>query len=185
MVTTTCGFLAVFALDVAADEQIKFLLGGAEFDVGFERHRVVGLQQRIEKFVDGDGQILREARAEILALEHAGQAILGAETDHFVAGEFAEPFAVVADLGALAIQNLVDLFEIGFGVGAHLFAGERRARFGLAGGIADHRGEIADEEDGGVALILEVFELAQHYGVAQVQIGRGGIDAEFDAQRLA
>ena len=58
-----------------------------------------------------------------------------------------EPFAVVADLGALAVENLVDLFEIGFGVGAHLLAGERRTRFGLAGGIADHGGEIADQEN--------------------------------------
>ena len=50
-------WLAVFALDVAADQQIEFLLGGAEFDIGFESHGVVSLQQRIEQLVDGDGQI--------------------------------------------------------------------------------------------------------------------------------
>ena len=38
---------------------------------------------------------------------------------------------------------------------------------------------------GGVALFLKVLELAQHDGVAEVQVGRRGIDAEFYAQRLA
>ena len=32
----------VFALDVPVHEQIEFLFGGAEFHVGFERHRIVG-----------------------------------------------------------------------------------------------------------------------------------------------
>ena len=36
--------LAVFALNIAPNQQIKLLLGGAEFDVGLERYRVVGLQ---------------------------------------------------------------------------------------------------------------------------------------------
>ena len=37
--------LAVFALDFAAHQQIEFLLGGAELDVGLENDGVVGLQQ--------------------------------------------------------------------------------------------------------------------------------------------
>ena len=178
-------FLAVFALDVAADQQIEFLLGGAELDVGLQRDRVVGLQQRIEQFVHGDGLIVVQTRAEVLAFQHARQAIMRAETNHVVAGQFSQPLAVVADLGALAIEDLVDLLEIGFRVGAHLLGRERRTRFGLAGGIADHGREIADQKNRGVALVLKVLELAQHDGVAQVQVRRGGIDAELDAQRLA
>ena len=85
----------------------------------------------------------------------------------------------------LVIEDLEDLLEIGLRVCFHLLAFERRASFGLAGGIADHGGEIADEENGGVALVLELLELAQHDGVAEVQIRRGGIDAEIDAQRFA
>ncbi len=61
----------------------------------------------------------------------------------------------------------------------------RRTRLGLPGGIADHGGEIADEKNGRVPFILKVLELAQDDGVAEVQIGRGGIDAKLDAQRLA
>ena len=36
-----------------------------------------------------------------------------------------------------------------------------------------------------MAHVLEMLQLAQDNGVAQVNIGRGGIDAEIDAQRLA
>ena len=46
-------------------------------------------------------------------------------------------------------------------------------------------GHIADQKDDGVAQILKVFHLAQKHGVAQVQIGRGGIEARLHAQRTA
>src|ERR1700686_2432054 len=55
------GCLAVLALNFAADEEIEFLLGGAELDVGLERDRIVGLQERVEQLVNGDGQIAGEA----------------------------------------------------------------------------------------------------------------------------
>ena len=64
-------------------------------------------------------------------------------------------------------------------------AGERRAGGVAARGIADEAGAVADEEDDGVAHVLEVLELADEHGVAQVQVGRGGIEAGLDAQRLA
>ena len=40
-------------------------------------------------------------------------------------------------------------------------------------------------KDDGVAEILKVFELAQQHGVAEMEIGRGGIEAGFHPQRLA
>ncbi len=102
-----------------------------------------------------------------------------------MAGQRAEPFAVVAHLGALPVEDLVNLIEVGFRVGAHLLARERRTRFGLARGVANHRREIANEKNSGVAFLLEVLELAQHDRMAEVQIRRGGIDAEFHAQGFA
>ena len=95
-----------------------------------------------------------------------------------------EPFRVVANLGAFTIKDFVNLLEIGGGIFAHLFASQRRAHFGTAGGIADHGGDIANQENGGVAFVLKVLELAQDYGVAEVQIGRGGVYAELDAEGL-
>ncbi len=49
------GGQAVLALDVAVDQNIEFLLGGADLDVGFEGDRVVGGEQRIEELVNRDG----------------------------------------------------------------------------------------------------------------------------------
>ena len=37
--------------ELAAGEQIEQLVGAAEFDVGLDDHRVVGLHERVEKFV--------------------------------------------------------------------------------------------------------------------------------------
>ena len=50
-------------------------------------------------------------------------------------------------------------------------------------GIADQPGHIADQKNNGVAQVLKMFHLAQQHGVAQVQIGRGGIETGLDAQR--
>ena len=101
--------------------------------------------------------MLFEARAEVFALEHAGEAVVAADADDVVAGKFVEPLGVVADFGFLRVEEFEDLREIGFGVGVDFFAGERRARFGASGGIADHGGKIADQENGGVAEVLKMF----------------------------
>ena len=61
---------------------------------------------------------------------------------------------------------------------------QRRARDRASRGIADHAGEVADQKDDRVPEILKVFQLAQQHGVAEMQIGRGRIEAGFHAQRL-
>ncbi len=126
-----------------------------------------------------------EPRAKIFALEHARQAIFGAELNHLDAGELAEPVGVVHHFCFLGIENVERLIEIGFRVGVHLPAGQRRARFGLAGRIADHRGESADQKYRGMAQILEMLQLAHHHGVSEMKIWRSGINAKFYSQRLA
>ena len=83
------------------------------------------------------------------------------------------------------IENLEDLRLVGFGVGVDLLARERRARGDAARGIADEAGEVADEEDDGVAHVLKVLELADEHGVAEVQVGSGGIEPGFHAHGLA
>jgi len=77
------------------------------------------------------------------------------------------------------------LVEIGFRIGVDLFAGKRRAGFGLSRGIADERGEITDQENRSVAQVLKMLELSKDHGVAEVKIGGGGIEAELHAQGLA
>src|SRR5262249_15549524 len=65
------------------------------------------------------------------------------------------------------------------------FARHRRPRNVAAGGIADHAGHVADQEDDSVSEVLEVAHLAQQDGMAEVQIGRGRVEAGLDAQRPA
>ena len=98
--------------------------------------------------------------------------------------ELAQPLAVEADFGLVAIENLEDLRLVGLGVGVDLLAGERRARGDAARGIADEAGEVADEEDDGVAHVLKVLELANEDGVAEVQVGRGRIEPVFTRRGL-
>ena len=107
------------------------------------------------------------------------------ELDDAVVAELVEPLGVVADLGLVGVEDLEDLLLVGLGVGGDLLARERLAGDVLAGGVADHRGEVADEEDDRVAELLEVPQLAHQHGVAEVQVGRGGVEAGLDAQRLA
>ena len=102
-----------------------------------------------------------------------------------VEAELVEPLGVVADLGLFGVEDLEDLLLVGFGVGVDLFAGERLAGDVLAGGVADERGGVADEEDDGVAELLEVAQLADEHRVAEVEVGRGGVEAGLDAQRDA
>src|SRR5690606_23145149 len=66
-----------------------------------------------------------------------------------------------------------------------LVVGERRARLALARGVADGRREVADDEDGAVAEVLELPELPEHDGVAEVEVRPRGVDAELDRERAA
>ena len=54
---------------------------------------------------------------------------------------------------------------------------ERRAHRVAAGRIADARGEVADQERHVVARVDELLQLAQHDGVADVQVGGRRVEA--------
>ena len=71
----------------------------------------------------------------------------------------------------------------GFGVGHDLVTGQRLAGHVLPGGVADHSGEIADQEDHLVAQHLELAQFVDQHGVAEVQIRRGRIETGLDHQR--
>src|SRR5208282_2241361 len=50
---------------------------------------------------------------------------------------------------------------------------------------ADHRREVADQENYGVARILKVAQLLERQAVTEMQIGRGRIHPELDPERPA
>ena len=71
------------------------------------------------------------------------------------------------------------------GRGGDLFARESRPRIALACGIADHRRELADKQDGLVAAILELPHLPEEHRVSDVEVGTRRVEAGLHAQRLA
>ena len=75
--------------------------------------------------------------------------------------------------------------RVGRGVARDLLARERRPRRVLAGRVADHPGEVADQKQDVMAELLELAQLVQEHGVAEVQVGRGRVEARLDAQRRA
>ena len=77
-------------------------------------------------------------------------------------------------------MNTCALYVSAFG--CDLLARHRRTRDVAAGRIADQAGHIADQEDDGVAQVLKMLHLAQQDRVAQVQVGRGGVEAGLDAK---
>ena len=126
-----------------------------------------------------------EAFVKVVALHHARHRVFGGQLDHAGGTQGLAPFAVVADLGLGRVQHHAGLAVVGFGIELDLLGREGRARAVAARRIADQAGEIPDEEDHLVAQILQLPHLVQHHGVADVDVGRGGVQPQLDAQRLA
>ena len=72
---------------------------------------------------------------------------------------------------------------VGLGVGVDDGAVEARARLAAARRVADTRRVVADDEHRDVAGVLELAQLVEDDGVAEVDVRRRGVDAELDAQR--
>jgi len=115
-----------------------------------------------------------EALVELVALEHLRDGEVGREADGGFVAELAKPLRVVADLGEFLVEDFEDLLLVGEGVFVDLLAGERLPRHVFPARVADEGGEVADEEDDGVAELLEVAQLAQEHGVAEMQVGAVG-----------
>src|SRR5438132_1145713 len=60
---------------------------------------------------------------------------------------------------------------------------ELRARLAAAAGIAHAPGIVAYDQHDLVAEVLELAQLAQPDGVAEMDVGRGGVEPLLDAQR--
>ncbi|MFU0842271.1 MAG: hypothetical protein ACFWTZ_06680 [Burkholderia sp.] len=150
-----------------------------------QRHRVVALHERVKQLVHGNGRLLGEALGEVVALEKARERVARGELDEAHGAELDAPLGVVADLGAVEVKDLAGLREVGLGVGDDLLVRERRARHVAARGIADAGGEVAHEEDDRVAEVLELAQLVEHHGVAEMDVGSRRVEAELAAQGLA
>ena len=82
-------------------------------------------------------------------------------------------------------EDPLGLLHVGGGKPLHVLLGEARAGGRLAGGVAHLGREVADDQHRGVAQLLELAELAQHHGEAEVDVGGSRIDAQLRAQGTA
>src|SRR5262249_14701572 len=119
---------------------------------------------------------------EVFALQHRLQS-LGAEQAQDVRGaHLPEPLAIAVDFRSPGVEDLVELVEVRLRVGVDLLACEHRPRLRLAAGVSDHRGVVADDHDDRVAVVLKSPQGVELDEVADVEIGRGGVQAELDAE---
>ena len=182
-----CGALAEVLLQVATHEEVELLVGAAELDVGLDGHRVVPLGQRIQHLEHADGLMRRPALGEVVALEDARHRGRGGELEDLLDGERREPLAVVAhlELGGVVVEDQEGLLLVGLGVGVDDRAVEARPRLAAPRRVADARRVVADDEHRDVPGVLELAQLVEDHGVAEMDVGRRGVDAELDAQRPA
>ena len=100
-----------------------------------------------------------------------------------------DPSAVPAGLrddpGAGAVEDLEHLLLVGLRRRLHRRAGELRAGRRATAGIADHGGEVTDDEDRGVAEVLELAQLGEADGVTEMDVRPRWVEPQFGAQRLA
>ena len=97
-----------------------------------------------------------------------------------------QPLRVAADLQPLVVgEHLGRLVEVGLRRARRSPRREHRPGGRAPGRVADARRVVADDQDDGVPEVLELAELLQHDRVAEVQVRRGGVQAELDPQRPA
>src|ERR1700751_6162047 len=105
--------------------------------------------------MDRNGLAIVQPRTKIFALQPASKAVVRTQTQDVFGGHFAQRFTVVAVLRFFKVKDFENLLQVGLGIGVDLLARQRWAGFGYAGGVANHRGKIADEENRSMAEILK------------------------------
>ena len=83
------------------------------------------------------------------------------------------------------VEDPADLGAVGPLVGSGLSGRELPPSLGFTRGIPDPAREITDDQYGLVPGVLEHPQHPQRHHVAEVQIGRGGVNAEFHAEVFA
>ena len=164
--------------------RLNFLVGAAELNVGLNDCGVVGLEEWVEELGDGDGAIGLEAIGEVLTGEDLGDGEAAGEGYDLGEGEVAEPLALPSDVGAVTVDYLEELVQVGQGVFADGLGGEHLPGGGLAAGVADLGSPVADDEDYAVAELLELTQFAEPDCVAEVDVGAAGVEPHLEAERF-
>src|SRR5262249_38089864 len=138
-------------LQVAANHQAKKLLAAAKLDICPDFHAVSTLHEWVEAFVHVDCLTFPDALREVVTFQHALHGNLRHQTEHIEEMKTGEPFAVVAHLRLVNVDDFAHLLQVIASVGFDLVYGETSPRLIPAARIAHEGGVVADDNYGFVA----------------------------------
>ena len=124
------------------------------------------------------------AIVEVVAFEDARDRELAKETQQVLKFEVKQPLGVVDERRLLGVEHLERLVDIRLGVMLDLLGSQLRARRVATRWIADESCAIADDECDLMTEVLELAQLAQRNGMADMDIGCRRVNAKLDVQRL-
>ncbi|MNH21376.1 hypothetical protein D3C79_811830 [compost metagenome] len=130
--------------------------------------------------MNGDWLIGCVALVEVIALKHTSHGVLRSQANEVGRPHLIHPGGVECHFGFCRIQNLEDLSLVGLGILEDLLASERWTRGTLATRVADHPGEVTNQEDHLMPQLLELAQLINKHGVTQVQIRSRWIEARLN-----
>ena len=105
-----------------------------------------------------DRVLFFDPRLEIFALQHLLQRHAAVQANHVFERHDAKPVTVADCLRAFGIKNLKRLLAISLRVCNHFLMRQVRPRHGPAARVANHSGEIADDQN---RLVPEILKLSQ------------------------
>ena len=115
------------------------------------------------------------ALGKVIALEHARYGITRCQLNHATCTERITPLAVVTHFGFTRVKHEAGLFVIGLGIFGNGFCRQWWARCISAGRIANHAREIANQENHGMAQVLQLPQLIQNHRMPQMNIRRSRV----------
>jgi hypothetical protein len=141
------------------------------------------LHYRVLNFVGVDWLLIVNPSAKIFSLQHLLKRDPAVQPNHIFVRHRAKPIAIANGLSAAGIENLEGLFPIRLRIVQHLFVRQMRSCCGPTAGIANHSGEIADDQNSLMSEILKFPQLPQHNCVTKVNVGCRWVDTKLDAER--
>jgi len=132
--------------------------------------------------VNGNRLIGRVALLEIIALQHPRDGIARGELNEIGGIHLPHPARIERHLGEIRVENAENLLAIGLGIAGDIFRGQWLTGLIAPGGVTDHAGEVTDEKNHLMAEGLELPQLINQDGMAEMQVGGGRIEARLDSQ---
>src|SRR5207253_1234947 len=143
---------------------------------------VVRLHQRVQQLRDRDGLVRLEALREVVALEDPRHGDRLGEADDLRVRQLPEPLTVEPDLRAPAVEHAEGLLGELLRVRVENLARKDRPLVRTPRRVADARGVVPDDQNDRVAGALKLRQSVEDERKPEVDVRRGRIDAELDAQ---